>query len=154
MLVSVNVDLLVDFLNTDDSGVEVLTDDAAGCRWFREHGLPTKGLDVREARRVRDALRCAVEGEQPISDIGCVPLTACVTEDGLDLVSHHPLGAIVATAVRLVFEGRWDRLKLCDADTCRYAFYDGSKNRSGKWCSMAICGNRAKTKAFRERHGA
>jgi hypothetical protein len=150
----VNIDLLVDFLNTDDSGVEVLTDDDAGRRWFREHGLPTKGLDVREARRVRASLRCAVEGEQPVWDVGCVPLYAEVVDGGLDLVSKHPLGEIVATAVRLAFEGRWHRLKLCEADTCRYAFYDGSKNRSGKWCSMAICGNRAKTKAFRERHGS
>ncbi|MGH2778535.1 MAG: CGNR zinc finger domain-containing protein, partial [Actinomycetota bacterium] len=32
------------------------------------------------------------------------------------------------------------------------AFYDHSKNRSGKWCTMRVCGNRAKTRAYRERH--
>ena len=34
---------------------------------------------------------------------------------------------------------------------CRWAFYDGSKNRSGRWCDMASCGNRMKARAFRER---
>lgn len=148
-----NVDVLVDFLNTYDegSGEEELTDEAAPA-WFRAHGLSAKHLDPSEARRVRDALRAAIEGTPLPYDVGCVPLRAIPSDDGLDLTSGHPLGPLVATAVRLTFEGRWNRLKLCDADTCRYAFYDGSKNRSGKWCSMSVCGNRAKTRAFRDRH--
>ena len=146
-----NVDLLVEFLNTHDE--ELLTDDTAAAAWFRAHGLSSRGLDAREARRVRDALRAAVEGDAPpASVLAKVPLRATVGADGPDLASDHPLGPLVATAVRLGFEGRWERLKLCDADTCRYAFYDASRNRSGKWCDMAICGNRAKTRAFRERH--
>jgi predicted RNA-binding Zn ribbon-like protein len=48
-------------------------------------------------------------------------------------------------------EGTWQRLKICRADDCAWAFFDRSKNGSGAWCSMAECGNRAKAKAFRER---
>jgi predicted RNA-binding Zn ribbon-like protein len=49
-------------------------------------------------------------------------------------------------------EGTWSRLKACLADTCQWAFYDQSKNRSAHWCSMAVCGNRAKARAYRNRH--
>lgn len=48
-------------------------------------------------------------------------------------------------------DGSWDRLKLCANDACRWAFHDRSRNRSGRWCDMAVCGNRAKVRAYRER---
>ncbi len=44
---------------------------------------------------------------------------------------------------------RWRRLKSCPS--CGWVFYDHSKNRSGRWCSMSACGGRAKVAAFRER---
>jgi len=47
--------------------------------------------------------------------------------------------------------GTWDRLKVCSADDCQWAFYDGSPTRSGCWCSMQICGSRAKSRAYRQR---
>lgn len=150
-----DVELLVDFLNTYDPGSdeEELANDTDTRAWFEARGLPSSGLKGAFARQVRAELRDAAELRQPPTAALCsVPLRAVVCGEGLDLDSDHPLGEIVATAVRLAFEGRWDRLKLCDAETCRYAFYDGSKNRSGRWCSMASCGNRAKTRAFRERH--
>jgi hypothetical protein len=149
------VELLVDFLNTvdEDTGEEELANDSDAREWLRAHGLPVRGVIGAEARRVRNALRAAADGgTPPAADLGLVPLQAAPGAGGLELTSEHPLGPLVATAVRLALEGRWDRLKLCDAETCRYAFYDGSKNRSGRWCTMSVCGNRAKTRAFRERH--
>ena len=59
--------------------------------------------------------------------------------------------AIVATAAE---QGTWERLKACPRDCCMWAFYDRSKNRSGRWCSMDSCGNVEKARAFRERHRA
>jgi predicted RNA-binding Zn ribbon-like protein len=56
--------------------------------------------------------------------------------------------AIVATATA---EGSWRRLKACVNETCQWAFYDHSKNRSGKWCRMEECGNVEKARAYRER---
>ena len=47
--------------------------------------------------------------------------------------------------------GTWDRLKVCRNDECQWAFYDRSRNRSGAWCTMAVCGNRMKGRAFRRR---
>ena len=58
------------------------------------------------------------------------------------------LMAIVAAAVE---HGRWERLKACPREECEWAFYDKSKNRSGRWCTMESCGNIEKAKAFRER---
>ena len=46
---------------------------------------------------------------------------------------------------------QWMRLKACRLHTCEWAFYDHTKNRSGAWCNMAVCGNRAKARAYRER---
>ncbi len=48
-------------------------------------------------------------------------------------------------------EGTWSRLKACAAEDCQFAFYDHSKNRSGHWCTMAECGNRAKVRSYRAR---
>jgi predicted RNA-binding Zn ribbon-like protein len=58
------------------------------------------------------------------------------------------LMAIVAGAVE---QGDWQRLKACHRDPCFWAFYDRSKNRSGRWCRMEACGNIEKARAFRER---
>jgi predicted RNA-binding Zn ribbon-like protein len=46
----------------------------------------------------------------------------------------------------------WERLKACRAEDCRWAFLDDAKNHSRAWCSMKVCGNRAKARAYRERH--
>ncbi|MFD9698271.1 CGNR zinc finger domain-containing protein [Lentzea sp. NPDC059081] len=40
---------------------------------------------------------------------------------------------------------------MCAAPDCRWAFYDVSRNGRGRWCAMEICGNRQKTRAYRER---
>ena len=61
------------------------------------------------------------------------------------------LGRILAAAVRAADEGIWGRLKVCPNDACQWAFYDRSKNRSGRWCTMEVCGNRMKARAFRQR---
>ncbi len=61
------------------------------------------------------------------------------------------LGRLVAIAFLATFDGSFGHLKLCADPTCRAVFYDRSKNHSGKWCSMEVCGNRAKVRAWRER---
>ena len=61
------------------------------------------------------------------------------------------LGRIVGAIHTAIAEGTWHRLKACERDVCRWAFYDHSKNRSGHWCSMAVCGNRMKARRHYER---
>jgi predicted RNA-binding Zn ribbon-like protein len=65
------------------------------------------------------------------------------------------LGRIVAAIHTAVAEGTWERLKACDRDSCRWAFYDHSKNQSSHWCSTAGCGAREKNRrAYRRRRAA
>lgn len=64
------------------------------------------------------------------------------------------LGRLIAIAFLATFDGSFEHLKLCADPTCRAVFYDRSRNRSGKWCSMEVCGNRAKVRAWRARQRA
>ena len=61
------------------------------------------------------------------------------------------LARLLAVVARSVADGSWERLKACPREDCEWAFYDRSKNRSGRWCRMEECGNLAKARAFRER---
>jgi predicted RNA-binding Zn ribbon-like protein len=58
------------------------------------------------------------------------------------------IGASIATAQ---LDGSWSRLKACPGDHCGWAFYDHSRNDSGTWCSMSVCGGRAKAREYRRR---
>jgi len=60
------------------------------------------------------------------------------------------LGRLLSVAFMAEIEGTWQRLKACRR--CHWAFYDHSRNRSGRWCAMSICGNRTKAQAYRSRH--
>ena len=48
-------------------------------------------------------------------------------------------------------DGSLDRLKMCAADECRRVFFDRSKPATRRWCMSTLCGNRMKTRAYRER---
>jgi hypothetical protein len=61
------------------------------------------------------------------------------------------IGRVLAVAFLARLDGSWERFKACASPDCRAVFYDRSKNRSGRWCVMAECGNRAKVRAFRAR---
>ena len=70
-------------------------------------------------------------------------------DGGVGVSADDALGRIVAVAVTAMLDGTWPRLKVCR--NCGWSFYDYSKNRSASWCSMQLCGNRAKTRAYRKR---
>lgn len=62
-----------------------------------------------------------------------------------------PLWPIVDAAVRLLTSADRTDIRECDEPTCRWLFLDSSKNHSRQWCSMKLCGNRAKMRRFRAR---
>ena len=108
---------------------------------FAHHGEPlaagaAETLD-RAARRARLTVRFTGPDETDVA-----PAAAGV--DGA-------LGQLLAIVTRAIGDGTWQRLKACPADTCQWAFYDASRNRSAVWCDMRVCGNRAKVRGFRER---
>jgi predicted RNA-binding Zn ribbon-like protein len=64
------------------------------------------------------------------------------------------VGVLLAIAAGAMLDGSWYRLKICPGNDCGWAFYDYSRSRSGRWCSMSVCGGRAKARAYyKRRHG-
>lgn len=152
--------LLVDFLNTldVDGGTDVLDEPAGWSAWVEQHGLATvSGEESRPrdddelagVRALRDDLRCLAMGEGQCSVD--VPVTVRMDGGRVTLGGTSPRAVLAAAAARLAVENRLDRVKICPADDCRWAFYDASKNHSRQWCSMKVCGNRAKARSHRER---
>jgi predicted RNA-binding Zn ribbon-like protein len=61
------------------------------------------------------------------------------------------LGMLLAITATAMLDGTWQRLKACPGHDCGWAFYDHSRNQTGRWCSMAVCGGRAKARAHYHR---
>jgi predicted RNA-binding Zn ribbon-like protein len=59
-----------------------------------------------------------------------------------------PIGAVLA---EFVCEEDFSNVKACEGPTCTLLFADHTRGRARRWCSMAICGNRAKQAAHRQR---
>jgi predicted RNA-binding Zn ribbon-like protein len=145
-----DVDLLVDFMNTvdHDAHTDVLDDPTAWQLWLTSRDLVAGSGDV---RAVRTALRAAV-GDVETAAATSATVTVELPVDGPPrLVTKDVVGAVLAAASRLAVLDRWERVKICPADDCRWAFYDRSRNHSRTWCSMQVCGNREKARAWRER---
>ena len=107
-------------------------------------GLAVSSADVRPLEAAAAAARFAVRFEPA---------------DGPRLVPRAPgidgaLGRILAVVHEATVDGSWARLKGCPREVCHWLFYDRSRNGSGKWCAMSVCGNRTNTKAYRRRLSA
>jgi predicted RNA-binding Zn ribbon-like protein len=105
------------------------------------HGEP---LDP-EAPDVLEDASCRARFGLRFSAKGCSHLEP--KADGID----GAIGRLLAIAHEADVEGTWQRLKVCPAEDCLVAFYDKSRNHSAVWCDMAVCGNRAKVREYRER---
>jgi predicted RNA-binding Zn ribbon-like protein len=64
------------------------------------------------------------------------------------------LAQLLVPVAQAALDGTWERVKACAADDCQWAFYDHSRNRAGRWCDMAVCGNRTKVRAYRSKRRA
>ena len=165
------------FVNTleIDEGVDELSSPAALTEWLRARGLlrgkAATRADLANARRLREALRVLLLANNGVSvrKEAAVTLNRAARRAGLG-VRFEPggtarvepdargvdgaLGRLLAIVSAAMADGSWERLKACQADDCRWAFYDRARNRSRHWCSMAVCGNRTKARTFRRRHAA
>jgi hypothetical protein len=146
-----DVDLLVDFLNTVDveKRTDLLSEPGAWQSWAEGRLLRPGSLDA--AREARDSLRATLGDPRLTPRKTLVAATIALTADGPALIADDVVGAALAAATRIAVRGDWARLKICPADACLWAFYDQSRNRSRSWCSMRVCGNREKARAWRER---
>lgn len=64
------------------------------------------------------------------------------------------LSAVVGELYTASIDGTLDRLKMCASEECRRVFFDRSKPATRRWCMSSLCGNRMKTRAYRERRRA
>ncbi len=141
--------------------------------WLTEHGLLGAGERLDEAGRrrllaFREVLRGllvthnggAGADVQALNDlVASTALKVAFESDGrLALVvsgeggpADRVLGRLLVVMAKAEAEGTWKRLKVCHNENCRWAFYDASKNRSGSWCNMAVCGARHKMRTYRQR---
>ena len=129
--------------------------------WLEDNGLGEAEAD--RAVALRESLRALVLANNGarLDDDSLAALNASakrvsprVDERGrISLVAEgDALDAVVAVALGAMLDGTWGRLKACR--NCRWSFYDYSPNRSATWCSMQLCGNRTKTRAYRRRRSA
>ncbi|HEY2373467.1 MAG TPA: CGNR zinc finger domain-containing protein [Gaiellaceae bacterium] len=168
-----SLELIRDFVNTADleDGEEKLADPRALQYWLRLHGLAelhdrATAADLDEALALREAIRELLRGHTGVeanTDGASAVLDTIADEHGLGIrfisgsVAFEParsgLGSVLAAVAGAMADGSWERLKACRSDACRWAFIDNARNHSRQWCDMKVCGNRAKARAFRERHG-
>jgi predicted RNA-binding Zn ribbon-like protein len=166
------------FVNTLD--IEQGTDDfaaAAGLgRWLSGRGLAAavmvSAADLASAVALREALRGVLrehaghssdtaQAAGPVHELAAIaaglPVRLGADEGGAIAAVPAATGVRGALARLLLIaataaaNGTWTRLKACAADDCQWAFYDRSPTRNGRWCTMSICGSRAKSRAYRRR---
>jgi predicted RNA-binding Zn ribbon-like protein len=166
---------LQQFVNTVDTdpGIELLEEPGDLRRWLVHHELvaPSTRIgepELRRALELREAFRAMAHANHggPVDPAAVRALDAAARTaeltvrwgeaGGVDLAPARggfdgAIGKLLAIAYRARVEGTWDRLKACPEEGCGWLFYDHSRNRSSTWCSMAVCGNRAKARAFRAR---
>jgi predicted RNA-binding Zn ribbon-like protein len=169
------LELVRGFVNTLElETCEDVVGDSGGLKtWLAEHrllepGAPVSPMAVQRAAAVREALRWLLRSNagEPVDPDAVATLEAAVHWSRLTVVFDDrgrirvepgrpgvagAVGRLLAIVADAMADGTWSRLKACGASDCRWAFYDHTRNRSGRWCSMAVCGNRAKVRAYRTR---
>jgi predicted RNA-binding Zn ribbon-like protein len=163
----------VNTLDLEDGSDDIAEPDALR-DWLAERDLIDAGTtlsahDVRQAHELREAIRklLLANNGDPLDPEAAEAVNAAAKRAELVLTVDPAgearltpvrtgidgaIGRLLAIVYRAMADGTWPRLKACALhDKCEWAFYDWSKNRSGTWCDMAVCGNRAKARAYRER---
>lgn len=167
--------LVQKFINSTEmpDGVDELRTAPLAEQWLRE--VTGSDLTVSERDRgrliaTREALRDLLEahtGENVDPAVavrlqtllGHAPLRPILSAQGATLAVDCRgidsfLGMLSTALVEATLLGTWERLKVCRSDTCRWAFYDHSKNGRSCWCSMRVCGSREKARTYRARQRA
>jgi predicted RNA-binding Zn ribbon-like protein len=167
------IQALVNTLNAE-TGRDLLGTAPEAARWLTEAALLSAGsalTGVQQAALVelREATRQVLSGhterrEDPEAasrlTMALAPSRLTLAVDpagGVRLVSadHDPfsrvIGGIAAAIAEAATAGTWARLKCCPGQRCGWAFFDRSASSRSRWCSMQICGARAKMRAYRDR---
>ena len=172
-----DLQLVLDFVNTVDleTQEEALSFPEELTAWLDERGLlgspaPRIGeAELREAIELREALRQVMRAHtrgEPEPDAAGAVLervaeagqlsVGFAAGGGVAIIPRHPgypgvLARLLVPIADATADGTWHRAKACAEEECEAAFYDRSRNRSGRWCDRSICGNRTKVRAYRSK---
>jgi predicted RNA-binding Zn ribbon-like protein len=170
--------VVASFLNTAavDGEPEQLASTADLARWLVRHRLipPGTQFDERDRERMlefRDALAqlAAANSGNGVDRRAVTTLNDAARRirlgirlhpaDGYRLIAEgpgvdRPIGDLLLRVMTAMNNSTWSRLKVCGNPDCGRVFYDSSRNRSARWCSMATCGNRMKGRAYRRRRAS
>jgi predicted RNA-binding Zn ribbon-like protein len=164
------VQSFVNSINVEFGPDEFATVDGLAA-WIDRNGLggpqvDPGDLDVHDATTLREALRALLrENNDDPADPAAHRTVERLARDfplvvafdagriGLRPAMTDVRGAyatVLAAVAGSVADGSWPRLKACKEHRCEWIFYDRSRNQASRWCSMAVCGTRAKMRAYRE----
>ncbi len=134
--------------------------------WLRETGLWMGKEKITEEQtrkivRFRSELRSWILNRQhlqPLNElVSKISFNAEFSSDGV--IRFHTTGdayhMVVGALIEIISEsqrnGTWDRFKCCALATCGWAFYDSTRSRTKRWCSMKTCGSRHKSRKHYKR---
>jgi predicted RNA-binding Zn ribbon-like protein len=95
-------------------------------------------------RPINEILRITEGHDELVQQGDTWRLQFIAREDGLEWL----LAAIARSAAELLVAGPDAPIRRCANPKCRLFFYDDSRTRRRRWCSMAVCGNRHKVATF------
>jgi predicted RNA-binding Zn ribbon-like protein len=153
------------------SGEELLGSPSEVRSWLHGRGLLDADAkvgvaDLRRALEVREGLRALAfanngirtrEAEsRALEGIGAaVEVRVSVDGPAFEQASRDrvdgAVGLLLAIVAEAMFDGSWRRMKACPGRHCGWVFYDRSRNGTGRWCSMSVCGGREKARAYYRR---
>ncbi|WP_245642252.1 CGNR zinc finger domain-containing protein [Nonomuraea candida] len=173
--------VIEEFVNTRRRDGDDIATPPQLATWLHAHGLLPAGTEItagqrERAARIREGLRALIadNNAEPVASPRPDGLDPAARDDLADLTRDLPLmldvtvspprltplarmpveaalARLLAVVAEAVADGTWTRLKACREPSCRWAYYDHSRNRRRTWCSMDLCGNRAKARASHQR---
>jgi predicted RNA-binding Zn ribbon-like protein len=167
----------LDLMNTVVQGEETWHTDADVVAWLAKIGergaaaVPGKpGELLAAARALRETIRTAVTARKAGGRVDAKALNAAlaharrhmvlVEESGNDLslqaqyaadTPQQLLAPLAEAAAHLLATADFKLVRKCEDHACTLWFLDRTKSHRRRWCSMALCGNRNKVAAFRQR---
>jgi len=175
------LDLLNTVARLDSGLADVWQSDDDVLRWLVRTGLleakvaspPRRGALLTAARRLREITRVLVTARKASRRLDIEPLNVFLaqTESHDELIRGRDgafsvvrrydhtnpngvLAPLAAAVAEFLATADFHLVRRCEGEDCVLWFYDRTKAHRRRWCSMEVCGNRAKVARFRSRQEA
>ena len=163
---------LIEFVNTNEPQIaqDLLRDPDQTRSWLVAHGLEAGNLshdDWAATVAFREGVRAAAAANNGYElDTDAVAALRQAIDRleftvragvgaGLEVAATTPAGRALAPLAGALMAAQadrsWTRVKACARDSCRWLFYDTTRNRSRTWCTSTTCGSREKAKRYYRR---